>query len=118
MSFLSSVKKAELNSSKKQAKEASVDVLKEFKSFLYDVEDIFQSTASLTGDDLNKAKVQLKQRISSAKETIGEASDSVLKQARKTAAITNNYVHEQPWTVVGAGVALSFVVGFLLARRD
>lgn len=118
MSFLSSATKSELNSAKHQVQESSTDVLKEFKSFLNDVEDIFQSTASLTGEDLTKAKAQLKQRINSAKETVGEASGNVFAQARKTAAITNNYVHEQPWTVIGTGVALSFLVGFLLARRD
>lgn len=118
MSFLSSATKSELNSSKHQVQEASQDVLKEFKSFLNDVEGLVQSTASLTGDDLAKAKAQLNQRISTAKETIGEASGNIFKQARKTAAITNNYVHEQPWTVIGTGVALSFLLGFVLARRD
>ena len=118
MSFLSSATKAELHSSKNKAQESATDVLKEFKSFLSDVEDLFQSTTSLTGDDLVKAKNQLKQRISVAKENIGDASGNVFKQARKTAAITNNYVHEQPWTVLGAGIAVSFLVGFLLSRRD
>lgn len=118
MSFLSSATKSELNSSKHQVQQASTDVLKEFKSFLNDVEDLFQSTSSLTGEDLAKAKTQLKQRISTAKETIGDASGNVFKQARKTAALTNNYVHEQPWTIIGTSVALSFLVGFLLARRN
>jgi ElaB/YqjD/DUF883 family membrane-anchored ribosome-binding protein len=117
MSFLSSATKSQLNSNKQQAQAASTDVLNEFKSFLSDVEDLFQQTTSLTGDDLAKAKTQLKQRISSAKENIGEASGNVFKQARKTATLTNNYVHDQPWTVIGAGVAVSFLVGFLLSRR-
>lgn len=118
MSFLSSATKSELNSSKQQVQQASADVAKEFKSFLNDIEDLFQSTTSATGEDLVNAKAQLKQRISSAKEVIGDASSNVFQQARKTAALTNNYVHEQPWTVIGTGVALSFLVGFLLARRD
>ena len=118
MSFLSAATKSELNSSKQHVQESSVDALKEFKSFLNDVEDLFQSTTTLTGEDLAKAKIQLKQRINTAKESIGEASDNIFKQARKTAAITNHYVHEQPWTVIGTGVALSFLLGFVLARRD
>jgi len=118
MSFLSSATKAQLNNSKHQVQESSADVLKEFKSFLNDVEDLVQSTSTLTGEDLAKAKTQLKHRISSAKETIGEASGNILQQARRTASITNHYVHEQPWTVLGTGVAVSFLLGFLLARRD
>jgi len=119
MSFLSSATKTELNNSKHQIQEASADVLKEFKSFLNDVEDLVQSTTTLTGEDLAKAKSQLKQRINTAKETIGEAGGNIFQQARRTANLTNHYVHEQPWTVIGTGAALSFLVGFLLAsRRD
>ncbi|GGY71912.1 hypothetical protein GCM10011613_16020 [Cellvibrio zantedeschiae] len=118
MSFLSAVTKSELKNSKHQAQQSSEDVLKEFKSFLSDVEDLFHSTTSATGDDLVKAKSQLKQRISTAKETIGDAGDNIFKQARKTAAITNTYVHDQPWKVIGTGIALSFLLGFVLARRD
>ncbi len=118
MSFLSSVKKSELKSAKQQVQHSSEDVLNEFKSFLDDMEDLFQSTTSATGDDLVKAKSQLKQRIKSAKATIGDASDNIFQQARKTAAVTNTYVHQQPWTVIGAGVALSFLLGVVLTRRD
>ncbi|RZK20783.1 MAG: DUF883 domain-containing protein [Flavobacterium sp.] len=118
MSFLSSATKSELNSSKRQVQEASVDVLNEFKSFLNDVEDLVYSTSSLTGDDLVKAKRQLKQRISVAKDAIGDASGNILQQARKTAKVTNHYVHEQPWKVIGTGAAVSFLIGYLLSRRD
>lgn len=118
MSFLTAVKKSELKSAKTQAQHSSQEVLNEFKSFLDDMEDLFQSTASATGDDLVKAKSQFKQRIKSAKATIGDASDNIFHQARKTAAVTNDYVHQQPWTVIGAGVALSFLLGFVLSRRD
>jgi ElaB/YqjD/DUF883 family membrane-anchored ribosome-binding protein len=118
MSFLSAVKKSELKESKKQVQQSSADVLDEFKSFLDDMEDLFQATTSATGEDLAKAKAQFKQRLRSAKSTVGDASDNILQQARKTAAVTNDYVHKQPWTVIGAGVAVSFLLGFLLSRRD
>lgn len=118
MSFLSAVKKAEIKSAKKQVQSSSEDVINEFKSFLDDMEDLFQSATSTTGDDLAKAKSEFKQRVKSAKQTIGDASDNIFLQARKTAAVTNDYVHKQPWTVIGAGVAISFLLGFALSRRD
>jgi len=118
MSFLSSSAKADLNSGKHHLQAASKDVANEFKSFLSDMEDLFQSSTSLTGDDLNKAKAQFKKRLAQAKESIGDTGDTVLEQARKTATVTNNYVHEQPWAAIGAGAAISFLVGFLLARRS
>jgi ElaB/YqjD/DUF883 family membrane-anchored ribosome-binding protein len=103
---------------KDQVQKASGDISKEFKNFLCDIEDLFKETTSLTGEDLAKAKVKLNQRIEEAKETAGIAGKTIAQQARRTAEVTNSYVHERPWVVLGAGVAVSFLVGYLLSRRD
>lgn len=118
MSFLSAVKKSELKSAKKHIENSSADLADEFKSFLDDMEDLFHSTTSATGEDLVKAKAQFKQRVKAAKANLGGTGENILQQARKTAEVTNDYVYRQPWTVIGAGVALSFLLGFVLARRD
>ena len=118
MSILSSFVKTELNGSKNQIHDSSADITKEFKNFLCDVEDLFKSSSALTGDDLAKTKQELSQRIKTARATIGDASGNIVQQAIKKAALTNQYVHQQPWTIIGTGVALSFLVGYLLARRD
>ena len=93
-------------------------VSNEFHSFLTDIEDLFKATTSLTGEDLARAKAKLTARIDAAKVKAEEMSDTIVHQARKTAAVTNHYVHEQPWTAIGAGAAVSFLLGYLLARRS
>lgn len=117
MSILSRTVKTE-PSSKDKIHEASIDIANEFKSFVSDIESLLKETASLTGDDLAQAKIKLNQRISAAKQCISNASDTMLDQARKTAARTNDYVHEKPWTIIGAGALVSFVLGMLLGHRD
>jgi ElaB/YqjD/DUF883 family membrane-anchored ribosome-binding protein len=99
------------------ARKAGCGITGEFQSFLSDVEDLFKATTSLTGEDLARAKAKLSARIEAAKESVEDMSASVTQQARRTATMTNNYVHEQPWTVIGAGAAVSFLLGYLLARR-
>ncbi len=110
--------KSEFNSGKNQLQNASSDLSQEFKSFVCDIENLIKETASLTGDDLAKAKTRIAQRIEVAKQSAGEVGSSLAQQARKTAEVTNQYVHDQPWTVIGAGAAITFLLGFLLARRD
>lgn len=117
MSILSRTVKTE-PSSKDKIHEASIDIANEFKSFVSDIESLLKETASLTGDDLAQAKIKLNQRISTAKQSISNASDTILDQARKTAARTNDYVHEKPWAIIGAGALVSFVLGMLLGHRD
>lgn len=110
--------KSTLISAGNEIKDASIDISKEFKNFVSDIESLLKETASLSGEDLDKAKARINDRISLAKTTLGEAHRSLIQQARYTAECTNQYVHEKPWTALGAGVAISFLVGLLVARRN
>ena len=101
-----------------KVEKASSKVTNEFNNFVADVEEFIKSTTHLTGDDLVKAKAKINERIVSAKETATEIGEDLAAHARKTAAKTNAYAHENPWTVIGAGAALGLLAGYLLARRD
>jgi ElaB/YqjD/DUF883 family membrane-anchored ribosome-binding protein len=89
----------------------------EFHNFVDDVEDLITETTSLTGADLIRVKAKLSARVAAAKESIQEMSTAVTQSARKTAAATNNYVHEQPWQAVGIGAVVGVLLGFVLGRR-
>lgn len=89
----------------------------EFHKFLADIEDLVKAATSLTGEDLAKAKVQLNERIATAKESLADVSNSVANKAKKAAHISNNYVHDQPWQVIGAGSVIGFLLGVMIARR-
>jgi ElaB/YqjD/DUF883 family membrane-anchored ribosome-binding protein len=79
---------------------------------------LIKATTNLTGEDLQKAKDKLNERISAAKKSVTEVSETVVERARKTAETTNTYVHEQPWNAVGASAAIGLLLGYLLARRN
>ena len=90
---------------------------REFNSFLADVEDLVKETAAFSGDELALTRARLSERISAARESLGELGDNLAEQGRRTAIATNDYVHEQPWKVIGASAAAAFLLGFVLARR-
>ncbi len=90
----------------------------EFKNFLADIEQLITEATSMTGDDLVQAKSKLNDRIDSIKHSFDDIGESIGSKARKSAVITNNYVHEQPWIAIGAGAAVGLLVGFLASRRS
>ena len=92
-------------------------VSKEFHSFLTDIEDLIQSTTSLTGEDLVRVKNQLNEKITAAKASIEAVSGPLVARARETAKVTDGYVHANPWQAVGIGAAFGVLVGLVLARR-
>ncbi|AYF90014.1 DUF883 domain-containing protein [Pseudomonas sp. DY-1] len=90
----------------------------EFHSFLADVEDLMKDTTSLSAEELTQAQAMLSERISAARASMEQLGDKLAQQSRKSAAATNDYVHEQPWKVIGASAAAAFLFGFVLARRS
>lgn len=117
MSILSHTTQTDSDSIKDKIHETSTDLSHEFKSFVNDVERLIRETASLSGDDLARAKTKLNQRINLAKQSINNASSSLMDEARKTATATNDYVHDKPWAVIGAGALVSFMLGILIGQN-
>ncbi len=104
--------------SKDTTADASSGLAREFHSFVADMEDLIKATTNLTGDELNRAKAKLNQRIAAAKSSVEEAGETIVNRARKTAESTNTYVHEQQWNAIGASAAIGLLLGYLLARRS
>ncbi len=89
----------------------------EFHNFLADIEDLIKETTTLTGEDLTRAKEKLSNRLAEAKESVQEVGSALAQRGRHAASVTNDYVHEQPWKVIGASAAIGLLVGFALTRR-
>ena len=89
----------------------------ELSNFLTDIEDLIKATTSLTGEDLARARARLAERVARARQSLEAMGGAIIIRARKTAADTNDYVHEQPWKSVGIAAAVGMVLGFMFARR-
>jgi ElaB/YqjD/DUF883 family membrane-anchored ribosome-binding protein len=96
---------------------ARTAVSREYHNFISDVEDLVKATSLLTGEELTRAKARLIERVASAKQSVEELGGQVAQQARKSAAVTNAYVHEEPWKAIGISAALGLLLGVVLARR-
>lgn len=114
----SNSKDLDAHSGSAQKQESPSAMAREFHNFVADIEDLLKATTNLTGDELQKAKAKLNERIAAAKDSATEIGESVVNRARKTAATTNTYVHEQPWNAIGASAAVGLLLGYLLARRN
>jgi len=97
---------------------SSSGVSREFHSFLADVEDLVKATTSLTGEDLAAAKAKLSERIAAARDSVAEISDTITQRVRKSATVTNNFVHDSPWQAIGIGAAVGMLLGFVIGRRS
>lgn len=71
-----------------------------------------------TGSDLNNLTNQIQDGIERGKYTWREIQSAVVDKTRAAAETTDHYVHEHPWSMIGAAAAVGLVLGLLLAPRD
>jgi ElaB/YqjD/DUF883 family membrane-anchored ribosome-binding protein len=57
------------------------------------------------------------QKLERAKATLARARDAVSKGAKDYAQVTDEYVHANPWKILGVAAAAGVLIGVLLARR-
>lgn len=111
------VKPITSESARAAANSGRQNISREFHDLVADIEDLVKQTASLSGEELNLARTRLAELIASAKTSAEDMGGAVAQRARRSAAATNNYVHEQPWKAIGIGATVGLLLGVVLARR-
>jgi ElaB/YqjD/DUF883 family membrane-anchored ribosome-binding protein len=75
-------------------------------------------TTQAAGSAIENLTDQIEEGIRRGKYTWTEIQDAVMSKTREAAATTDQYVHENPWKVIGIAAGLGFVLGLLLAPRS
>ncbi|RMX05936.1 DUF883 family protein [Corticibacter populi] len=100
---------------------------------------VFNKTAAVAQDDLEKLVSDLRGLISSrdlddlpqirqlreklddglhsARQAAVRAAQDAAARAKDGAHAANRYAHDEPWQIAGAAIALGALVGYLVARR-
>ena len=88
----------------------------DFGAVLDEAEDLMQQAAKETGDRASNLRAQVEEKLAAAKQRLQELSDDALDRSKAAARATDDYVHDNPWQVVGVAVAIGFVFGMLVNR--
>lgn len=89
----------------------------DFRTMITDSEDLLKAAATVSGEGFTAARMKFEEKVRSAKATLADASQPVFDRTRETAAAADDYVHGNPWTVIGVAIAAGVLLGFLAARR-
>ena len=89
----------------------------DFRTMISDSEELLKAAASVSGEGFAVARTKFEEKLKRAKATLADASQPVFDRARETAAVADDYVRDNPWTVAGIAIAAGVVIGFLAAKR-
>jgi ElaB/YqjD/DUF883 family membrane-anchored ribosome-binding protein len=101
-----------------RAMERSRDsMVKDFGDTLDEAEDLLRQAAKETGDRASSLRAQVEEKLLNAKQRLLDFEEEALDRAKAAARLTDDYVRDNPWQIVGVAVALGFVAGLLISRR-
>ena len=89
----------------------------DFRTMITDSEDLLKAAATVSGEGFTAARAKFEEKLRSAKATLADASQPLFDRTRETAAVADDYVHGNPWTVIGVAIAAGVLLGFLAAKR-
>jgi ElaB/YqjD/DUF883 family membrane-anchored ribosome-binding protein len=96
---------------------ASGRMASDFRTMITDSEDLLKAAATVSGEGFTAARTKFEAKLRSAKAALADASQPVFDRARETAGVADDYVRGNPWTAVGAAIAVGVLIGFLAAKR-
>jgi ElaB/YqjD/DUF883 family membrane-anchored ribosome-binding protein len=89
----------------------------EINNFIADIEDVLAKAGHIVDADVTRLRESLREKMSVAKSGLTEGGRRVGEAARGAATATGNYVHRNPWQVIGIAAMTGAAVGYLVARR-
>ena len=99
------------------ATETTDQLVSNLRRVVSDAEDLLAATAGQTDSKITELRARAKENLSMAREKLADADAVVRARARQAAAVTDEYVHDNPWSSIGAAAALGILIGVLLGRR-
>ncbi len=99
------------------AVETKEQLVANLRRVISDAEDLLAATAGQTDTKIAELRARAKENLSVAREKLADADAAVRARARLAANATDEYVHDNPWSSIGAAAALGILIGVLLGRR-
>jgi len=89
----------------------------DFSAVLSEAEDLLKKASSETGDRARDLRSQVEAKLLAAKLRLQELESGAVDRAKAAARMTDDYVHDNPWQVIGAAAAIGFLAVLLMNRR-
>jgi len=97
--------------------ESKEQLIANLRRVIADAEELLAATADDNSGKLADLRERIRDNLRVARNKLADAEETLRAQARRVAYAADDYVHDNPWSSIGAAAALGIVVGVLLGRR-
>ena len=96
---------------------ARSQLLDDFNKIAADGEALLRAMASMPGEKVGALRASVEANLASVRQQLRDLQGAAYERTTAAARATDEYVHENPWPLIGAAAAVGFVIGFM-ARGD
>ena len=99
------------------ADQAKDELVANLRRVISDAEDLLAATAGDADSKIAELRARARKNLAVARDKLADADAALRAQARRAMNATDDYVHDNPWSSIGAAAALGILIGVLLGRR-
>ena len=96
---------------------ARAQLVDDFQKVVSDTEALLRAMASVPGDKATAIRAGVEERLAGAKERLREMQGAAVERTTAAARAADEYVHENPWPLIGAAAVAGVIIGLIIADR-
>jgi ElaB/YqjD/DUF883 family membrane-anchored ribosome-binding protein len=96
---------------------ADDDLGEEIGNLVEAMEEVFAAASADSGEKISELKGQAEATARKAKAQLSTLEKRAVAKARKIAADSDDYVHDNPWAAIGIGAGLGLLLGLVMGRK-
>jgi len=97
---------------------AKQQLLDDFAKVYADAESLLKAVRDVPGERAQAVRESVEARLGAAKERLRDLQDQTVEKTKAAAKATDDYVHDNPWPLIGGAALVGFVLGVLVSDRD
>lgn len=105
------------NESVSELDRAKGKMIVDLRTMIADSEELLKAVTTASDEGFTGMRTKFEEKMRNAKHALADMSQPVFDRTKASAAAANDYVHNNPWTVIGVGVAAGVLAGLLTAKR-
>lgn len=93
---------------------ARSQLMDDFNKIAADTEALLRAMASVPGEKASALRASVEANLAAARQHVRDLQGAAYERTAAAARATDEYVHENPWPLIGAAAAVGFLIGFLV----
>ncbi len=88
------------------------------KLLISDAQELLRLIADKTSENVTDLRFRLEDKIAKYKKDLARLQEASVAKVKEVGQATEDYVHQEPWKVIGIAAGIAFVAGLLICRRS